>query len=162
MQEVPTTRTHTDQFEEVRQLNVLIATLKSQKEIAGRECAETIEASENLRKQVGSLQELLAQLEQRVAEHLAFTKGSINVGIGVVRDVTRLVQAYTTALKEIDDKIEKRKQEFNEFNKETERAHLLVVKEQEEINRQWKELEVYKKRLEKHYVEHLPEHKFVV
>lgn len=162
MDTVPTTPTALDRTEEVRKLNIIIATISSQKDIAQREVNMLIGSVDDLTRRKTALEEEIDSMERLIIATVKLAKEITNECIVAIRGAIGDVDNVKSVLRVLASKVESGHKELEKAKEIQKISHEQVMAEVVELNRKKADLDVYKRRIEKFYEEHMPDQKVVI
>lgn len=162
MNEVPTTPTALDRTEEVRKLNIIIATISSQKETAENELKTLIGSVEDLRLRKTKLEEENESLERLIISTVQLARTVTNDCILAIRGAIGDIGDVKDILRVLTDKVTSSNFQLTKAKEEQKASHEMVMAEIVELNRKKADLDVYKRRIEAFYAEHMPDQKVVI
>lgn len=154
---VATTPTASDKFEEVRKLNGEIALLKSQKEIHDRAKEESRTAAEDAESRRVELENEIIDLQRIVQEAGAETSQFLTDCRAAIAESTEKLNEVIAIYKKGSEVLVKTLGDIKLLQARKDALHNSIVKENEEIERKRKDLDIYHKRVTKLYEEHMPD-----
>lgn len=162
MDTVPQTPTALDRTEEVRKLNIIIATVNSQKEILEREVKTLVLSVEDLHLRKVRLEGEIERLERLIIQTVKVSQTISNDCIVAIRGAIEDVGTIKGVLEVLSEKVSKSKDDLTQAKNDQLVSHEQVIAEIAELNRKKADLDVYKRRIEVFYAEHMPDQKVVI
>jgi len=147
--QVPSTKTVLDTHKELKDLRLVINGLKSEKEEVELRTKEAKVALIDVENRAGELNNQIKNLSELSTNIIREVKESIEIAFGLIRESRVIVNGYLVEIKNLDQRVINLKAEVEKIIKESEESHQKNVKDNEKLEATRKDLNVYKKRLEK-------------
>ena len=159
---VPSTPVATDLTLKLREVKDQTSAALQVKENAEKEAAEAVEHAASVKDNVNSMERAVKSLFNSYQEILNTGHASASEMSEVLQGYFNLVSDSKSLLDGILVLIEQAKDDLKKAEEDKDTVHAEIVREQEEISRKKDDLDIYRKRVEKMYAEHMPGQKVIL
>lgn len=136
-------------YNKKRELETLIATLHSQKDIALRESTEASENVTEIRTRIAKLEEEVASMEKEALESLTKAGEAVLKGIEAVKDGRQVVEGVVSMLKALETRVDELIAKAEKSKEDHKNTLAEISRENELIDASWRDVKVIKGRLQK-------------